>query len=194
VRGSVVHEAGPFSNQNLHSRDLGSSIEFEVGRPWGHTALITGYSARDLLFRPLIREYFSTATWAGLEHKFGERFTLTGLGRFVRSWRVQDLSFTTAQIMVPGARFEFRPNDRWVVDGAFDFSRGQGFHLYDNFQSGFLISYMKPIRRSFDDGTGGVMADYPLRISFGIQQQSFFSFTGSGSTSSYRPVIKVSLF
>src|SRR5262249_32414522 len=34
IRGSAIHEAGPFTEQNLHSRDLGASLEFEVGRPW----------------------------------------------------------------------------------------------------------------------------------------------------------------
>ncbi|HXB22924.1 MAG TPA: tetratricopeptide repeat protein [Candidatus Solibacter sp.] len=194
VRGSAIHETGPFSRQNLHSRDLGSSVEFEVGRPWGRNAFITGYSVRDLLFRPLVREYFTTATWAGFEHKFGQKFTVTGLGKYIRSWRVQDLSFTTAQILVPGARFEFKPNDRWTVNGAFDLTRGEGFHIYDNFQSGFLISYMRPIRRSFDDGSGGIAVDYPLRISFGMQQQSFSNFTGQGSNASFRPVIRISLF
>jgi hypothetical protein len=104
------------------------------------------------------------------------------------------LSFTTAQILVPGARFEFKPNDRWTVNGAFDLTRGEGFHIYDNFQSGFLISYMRPIRRSFDDGSGGIAVDYPLRISFGMQQQSFSNFTGQGSNASFRPVIRISLF
>jgi hypothetical protein len=107
---------------------------------------------------------------------------------------VQDQNFTIAQILVPGARFEFKPNDRWSVDGAFDLSRGQGFHLYDNYQSGFLVTYMRPLHRSFDDGAGAIAVDYPLRISFGIQQQMFPNFTGQGSTSSFRPVIRVSLF
>ncbi|HEV2962550.1 MAG TPA: tetratricopeptide repeat protein [Candidatus Angelobacter sp.] len=194
VRASAVHESGPYSQQNLSSRDLGASVEFEVGRPWGHNSFVTGYSVRDLLFNPLVREYFTTSTWAGYERKFGQKFSITGLGRVMRSWRVQDQNFTIAQILVPGVRFEFKPNDRWSVDGAFDLSRGQGFHLYDNFQSGFLISYMKPLRRSFDDGTGGIAVDYPLRISFGLQQQSFPNFTGQGSTASFRPVIRVSVF
>ena len=41
-----------FHLQNLNSRDLGASLEFEVGRPWGNNALITGYSVRDLLVPP----------------------------------------------------------------------------------------------------------------------------------------------
>jgi len=194
VRGSAIHEAGPFTQQNLRSRDLGASIEFEVGRPWGNNALITGYSVRDLLFRPAIREFFTTATWVGVEHKFGQKMAVTGLGKYVRSWRVQDRQFATAQILVPGARVEYKPNDRWSVDGSFDFTRGEGFHLYDNVQSGFLISYMKPLRRSMSDSGGAIPVDYPLRFSVGLQQQSFFNFTGTGSTTALRPVVRISIF
>jgi tetratricopeptide (TPR) repeat protein len=194
VRGSAVHETGPFLDQNLHSRDLGASLEFEVGRPWGHNSFVTGYSVRDLLFRPLIREFFTTSTWGGIEHKFGDKVTITGLAKYIRSWRVADLDFATAQILVPGARFQIKPNDHWSVDGAFDFTRGEGFHNYDNAEGGFLITYMKPLRRSLNDGNGGIPVDYPLRISFGIQQQSFFNFTGSGKTNSFHPVVRISLF
>ena len=194
VRGSAIHEAGPFSLQDLHSRDLGASLEFEVGRPWGSNALVTGYSVRDLLFRPLVREFFTTSTWAGMEHKFGQKTSLTVLGKYVRSWRVQDLTFATAQALIPGARFEYKPNDRWSFDGSMDFTRGEGFHLYDNVQSGFLISYVKPIRRSVNDVNGSLNVDYPLRFSVGLQQQSFFSYTGTGSTSAFRPVVRISIF
>jgi tetratricopeptide (TPR) repeat protein len=194
VRGSAIHEAGPFTLQDLHSRDLGASLEFEVGRPWGSNALITGYSVRDLLFHPLVREFFTTSTWAGMEHKFGQKTSLTVLGKYIRSWRVQDLTFATAQALIPGARFEYKPNDRWSFDGSMDFSRGEGFHLYDNVQSGFLISYVRPIRRSVNDVNGSLNVDYPLRFSVGLQQQSFFSYTGTGGTSSFRPVVRISIF
>jgi tetratricopeptide (TPR) repeat protein len=194
VRGSAIHESGPFALQNLNSRDLGASLEFEVGRPWGSNALVTGYSVRDLLFHPLVREFFTTSTWAGMEHKFGQRTSLTVLGKYIRSWRVQDLTFATAQALIPGARFEYKPNDRWSFDGSMDFSRGEGFHLYDNVQSGFLISYVKPIRRNVNDVNGSLNVDYPLRFSVGLQQQSFFSYTGTGSTSAFRPVVRISIF
>jgi tetratricopeptide (TPR) repeat protein len=194
VRGSAIHESGPFTLQDLHSRDLGASLEFEVGRPWGSNALVTGYSVRDLLFRPLVREFFTTSTWAGMEHKFGQKTSLTVLGKYIRSWRVQDLTFATAQALIPGARFEYKPNERWSVDGSMDFTRGEGFHLYDNVQSGFLISYVRPIRRSVNDVNGSLNVDYPLRFSVGLQQQSFFSYTGTGSTSAFRPVVRISIF
>ncbi|HEY1526611.1 MAG TPA: tetratricopeptide repeat protein [Candidatus Angelobacter sp.] len=194
IRGSAIHEAGPFQLENLSSRDLGASLEFEVGRPWGHNALITGYSVRDLLFHPEVREFFTTGTWVGMEHKFGEKMTVTALGKYIRSWRVQELTFVTAQALIPGARVEYKPNDRWSFDGSMDFSRGEGFHLYDNVQTGFLISYVKPLRRNVNDVNGPINVDYPLRFSVGLQQQSFFSYTGTGSTSSFRPVFRISIF
>jgi len=63
--GSGVREAGPFTDQNLSSRDLSGSAEFTVGRPWGHTSLLTGYTVRDLLFHPLVQEYFNTSSYIG---------------------------------------------------------------------------------------------------------------------------------
>ncbi len=132
IRGTGIHESGPFTEQNLHSRDLVGSLEFEVGRPWGKNSFVTGYYVRDLLFRPQIREFFTTSTWVGLEHKFGQKSSLTVLGKYIRSWRVQNLEFAIAQVMVPGVRFEYKPNDRWTVDASMDLSRGQGFSLYNN--------------------------------------------------------------
>jgi tetratricopeptide (TPR) repeat protein len=195
IRGSAIHESGPFQLQDLHSRDLGATVEFEVGRPWGSNFLVTGYSVRDLLFRPLIREFFTTDTWVGVEHKFRQKLAVTGLAKYIRSWRVQDLEFATAQVLIPGARVEYKANERWSFDGSMDLSRGEGFHLYDNIQSGFLISYVKPLRRNVNDVNGSMNVDYPLRFSAGIQQQSFYSFTGAaGSTSSFRPVVRISIF
>ncbi|HEX5433431.1 MAG TPA: hypothetical protein VFY05_04285, partial [Candidatus Angelobacter sp.] len=89
---------------------------------------------------------------------------------------------------------EYKPNDRWTVQGSADLTRGEGFHLYDNTQSGFTISYMRPLRRSMSDGTGRLSVDYPLRFSVGLQQQSFYSFTGNVKTSFFRPVFQISIF
>lgn len=194
VRGAGIYETGPFTEQNLHSRDLVGSLEFEVGRPWGHNSFITGYYVRDLLFRPAIREYFTTSTWGGLRRKFGDAWSVTVLATYVRSWRVQDNQFDIAQILVPGARFEYNFNKRWTLKAALYLTHGEGFNIYNNVQSGFLISYMKPMRRSFNDGSGEIAVDYPLRISFGLQQQSFYNFPGNVSTSNLRPVINISFF
>src|SRR5882724_3950155 len=151
VHGSAIHESGPFLEQDLHSRDLSANIEFTVGRPWGSTSLITGYSARDLLFRPLVVEYFNTSTYIGLQHKFGNRLTVAALAEYLRSWRVENVNYVTAQALLPGGRFEFRANPRWSMQGSFILSRGEGYHSYDNAQSEFLVSYVRPLRGRLKD-------------------------------------------
>lgn len=191
--GSLIHESGPFTERDLHSRDVSATLGFTVGRPWGRTALVTGYLARDILFRPLIREYFTTSTYVGVEHQFGDKVRATVLGEYLRSWRVQDNFFAIAQAMRPAVRVEYKPNMRWTVEGAMAFSRGEGSHFYDNVQNEFLISYVKPIRGALEDGTGSTTVNYPLRFSVGLQQQTFYNFPGQ-SRSTFLPVIRVTLF
>jgi hypothetical protein len=193
ITGSAIHEAGPFTEQNLHSRDAAANIEFTVGRPWGNTSLITGYSARDLLFRPLIEEYFNTSSYAGLQHKFGNRLTAAVLAEYLRSWRVQNTQYAIAQALLPGGRFEFRANPRWSVQGSFLLSRGSGYHAYDNAQSEFLVSYIRPLHGKLKDGIGEVPVSYPMRFSIGVQQQTFYDFPGS-SKSTILPVVHFTLF
>jgi Tfp pilus assembly protein PilF len=194
VNGSAVREAGPFTDQNLRSRDASASLEFTVGRPWGKTSLLAGYSVRDLLFNPLVEEYFSTSTYIGVQHKFGTRLTAALLGEYLRSWRVQDSDYAIAQALLPGARFEFRATPRWNVQGSFLLSRGEGYHPYDNAQSEFLVSYEHHVRGSLKDGMGEVPVAYPVRFSFGVQQQTFYNFGGSAKTTTLLPVVHFTLF
>ncbi|HUS19743.1 MAG TPA: tetratricopeptide repeat protein [Terriglobales bacterium] len=193
VRGQAFHEAGPFGLRDLNSREVGANLEFTVARPWGRTGLIAGWSGRDLKFEPLIREFFSTNTYVGIERRFGRNLKLTALGNYIRSWRVQELQYATAQAMAPSFAFDYRPSPKWTFEGNFMLQRGMNLHTYDNIQSRILISYVKPFRSSSSDGFGVVPVEYPIRISFGIQQEQFMNFTGRG-TSQIRPVVRVSLF
>jgi len=193
INASAIHESGPFTDQHLHSRDVGATLEFTVGRPWGKTSLLAGYSARDLLFRPRIEEYFNTSSYVGLQHKFGSRLTAAVLAEDLRSWRVQNTQYAIAQAFLPGARFEFRANTRWSVQGSFLLSRGSGYHQYDNAQSEFLVSYMRPVRGNLKDGTGEIPVAYPFRFSIGVQQQTFYNFAGSAKTT-LLPVVHFTLF
>ena len=193
VNGTAIHEAGPFTDQNLNSRDLSASVEFTVGRPWGRTSLLTGYTVRDLLFHPLVQEYFSTSSYIGFQRKFGSRLTAALLAEDLRSWRVQNTNYAIAQAFLPGARFEFRASPRWNVQGSFLLSRGSGYHAYDNAQSEFLVSYTRPFHQQSPDATGGEPA-HPFRLSFGLQQQTFYNFTGTGSTTTLLPVVHFNLF
>ena len=193
INASGVREAGPFTDQNLHSRDLSATLEFTVGHPWGRTSLITGYSVRDLLFRPMIEEYFNTTSYIGLQRKFGTRLTVAALAEDLRSWRVQNTQYAIAQALLPGARFDFRATPRWDVQGSFLLSRGMGYHEYDNAQSEFLVSYTRVTRGGVGD-TGGAPVAHPFRFSFGVQQQTFYDFGGTGKTTTLLPVIHFSLF
>jgi tetratricopeptide (TPR) repeat protein len=191
--GSAERETGPFIDRDLHSRDVFANIEFTVGRPWGRTSLITGYSVRDLLFRPMVSEYFNTSVYAGLQHKFGNRLTAAVLAEDLRSWRVQGTQYAIAQALLPGGRFEFRATPRWSVQGSAVISRGSGFHAYDNVQSQFLVSYVRPLRGRVKDGSMETPVSFPLRFSIGVQQQSFYSFPGS-SRNTVLPVVHLTLF
>jgi tetratricopeptide (TPR) repeat protein len=191
--GSAIREAGPFTDTNLNSRDASASIEFTVGHPWGHTSLITGYAARDLLFNPRVQEYFNTSSYVGLQRRFGSRITAALLAEDLRSWQVLGTQYATAQAFLPGGRFEVRANPRWNVQGSFLLSRGEGYHQYDNAQSEFTVSYTRPAGSSFKDASGGAATAYPFRISLGVEQQTFYSFAG-GSKNTILPIVHFTLF
>jgi len=193
ISGSASREAGPYVAQNLNSRDAFANIEFTVGRPWGSTSLIAGYSVRDLLFHPMVEEYFNTSTYAGLQHRFGSRLTAALLAEDLRSWRVQETRYVLAQALLPGGRFDFRATPRLSVQGSVVVSRGSGFHAYDNVESQFLVSYVRPLRGSVRDQIGETSVSFPLRFSLGVQQQSFYDFPGSSRTT-VLPVVHITLF
>jgi tetratricopeptide (TPR) repeat protein len=195
LNGYLYHESGPFTQQNLNSSDVGARLEFRVGRPWGKTTFITGYTRRDLKFSPLVREFFTTSTYAGVERKFGQKLTVNLLGEYIRSWRRQDALIAIAQAMRPAGIIEYRPNKSWSVDGQFAYTRGETFHDYDNIYSGFYISYLRPLHRIVTDAAGSFPVEYPLRFSVGMQAEQFPSFTGSTKSGTlFRPVVRLTIF
>jgi len=197
IRGEGIHETGPFTQRDLHSRELVGRLEFQVGRPWGKTSLLTGYVIDDLLFRPLVREWFTTSSYVGVERRFGQKLTVRALAQYIRGWRVQELQYVIAQAMRPGAEVHYRPKKNWSVDANFALSRGMGLHTYDNATSGFFVTYQRPWRRPVRDGLGTVPVDYPLRISLGVENDTFYNFNSAGGVGSQmilRPVIHVSIF
>ena len=172
--GTAQREAGPFTEQNLHSRDLFGNIEFTVGRPWGSTSLIAGYSARDLLFRPFVEEYFSTSTYGGLQHKFGNRLDCRRARRSICAPGVcRTRNTPSPRRFCPEDVSISRATRHWDVQGSFVLSRGMGYHSYDNAQSEFLVSYTRGWRGSVKDGDINVPVSFPMRFSVGVQQQTF---------------------
>ncbi len=193
VNGYAIREAGPFTLSNLSSRDVSAQLNFRVGRPWGRTALLTGYGARDLQYSPAIREYFFTSTYVGVERKISDTLNLRVVAEHLRAWEVQNRTFAIAQALRPAASVSYAPTRNWSLEGTVAYSRNMGFHVYDAVQSSFAVSYAMPFGRSFKDGSDELMLRYPIRFSFGLQQESFFSFT-AGQNQQFRPFIRLSLF
>ncbi len=193
INGDLIREAGPFTDQNLRSRDFSGTVNFIVGRPWGKTALISGYGARDLLYRPSIHEYFESDSYAGIQQKFGTRVIASAVAEYLKAWRVEGNSWTYSEMVRPGFSLRVQATPRWSVDANGTWSQGLGFHAYDNFNNGVVLSYMHPMRGSVNDGTENLPVSYPLRFSLGIEQQTFYDFPGHARTSIV-PVFKLTLF
>jgi tetratricopeptide (TPR) repeat protein len=193
VNGYAIREAGPFTESSLRSRDLAGALDFRVGRPWGKTALVTGWGARDEQFFPVIREFYYTSAYLGLERRVSERFNLRVVAEDLRAWRVEGKRFAIAQALRPAATFEFLPARNWSVQASVAYSRNMGFHVYDAVQSGFAISYAMPIHREFRNEGNAVELRYPIRFSAGMQQETFYNFSG-GNNQQFRPYVRISLF
>ena len=72
-------------------------------------------------------------------------------------------------------------------------SRGEAFHAYDNLNSRFLVSYVRETRAVRRDGVESATVSYPMRFSFGIEQQTFYDFPGHAHTTVV-PVLSFTLF
>jgi hypothetical protein len=156
--------------------------------------LLTGYEGRDDLFRPEIREYYTTNAYAGIQRKFGSAWRAAILAEYLRSWEVQNASWAVAQAIRPGFHLDYEPlASRWAVHATGTWSQGKGFHTYDNVANAVTVSYTKGLRRVLNDGMGDVPVNYPLRVSLGIQQQTFYDFTGK-NRNTFLPVILLNLF
>jgi len=193
VSGYAIREAGPFTESALHSRDLAGALNFRVGRPWGKTALVTGWGARDEQFFPVIREFYYTSAYLGVERRVSERLNFRVVAEDLRAWRVEGNRFAIAQALRPAGSVEFAPTRNWSVQASVAYSRNMGFHVYDAVQSGFAVSYAMPVHRGFKDERGEVDLQYPIRFSAGMQQETFFNFTG-GQNQQFRPYVRISLF
>jgi len=191
--GNVIREAGPFTQQNLHSRDLSGALEFRVGRPWGKTAFLTGYRARDLLFGPAVHEYYSTGTYAGLERRFGENLRVSAAAEHLRAWRVEGNQFAIAQTLQPRFGMDLKVSSHWSVSASGSWSQGKGFHSYDNVTAGAVVSYVREVRAVRRDGVETSSISYPMRFSFGAEQQTFYGFPGHSRTAIV-PVVRFKLF
>ena len=193
VSGYVIRESGPFTETTLSSRALTAAIDFRVGAPWGKTALVTGWGASDERISPSNYEGYLTSSYLGIEHHFGERLNLRAVAEDLRAWRVVGTNSGIAQNLRPAASVDFAPNHKWDLRVSTAYSSTRSFHVYDAIQTGFSVSYARPFRRRFNDDSGAVVLEYPIRFSAGIQEETFFNFTG-GRAQQFKPYVRISLF
>ncbi len=165
--GYIIHESGPFTESNLHSRTWTAALDFRVGAPWGKNALVTGWGATDQLFTPSNTEDYYTSSYIGFEHRFSERWNARAELDDLRAWRVVGANSGTAQNVRPAAMVEFRPNRSWDIQANTAFSSTRNYHVYDVTQNGFSVTYARPFRRKFHDDSGTVVLQYPIRFSAG---------------------------
>ncbi len=191
--GNVIREAGPFTDQNLHSRQLSGQIDFRVGRPWDKTTLLTGYEGVDLLFGPSVHEYYSTDMYGGVERKFGPKITASVVADYLRSWRIEGSDNAIAQALRPRGNVEAKLSQRWSLSANGAWSSGRSFHAYDCVTSDFEVSYQRSHAMQWKDGRESASVDYPVRLSFGVEQQTFYDFPGNSHTSVI-PVVRLTLF
>ena len=191
--GYLIRESGPFTEIDEQSRSLTGAINFRVGRPWGKTALVTGWGANDQHFTPLNYEDYVTSSYIGLEHRFSDRLLLRGMLEDLRAWRVAGGASGIAQNLRPAASVGYSPRRNWDIQASTAYSNTRGFHAYDASQNSFSISYARPFRRRFHDDTGSVVLQYPIRFSGGVQEETFFNFTG-GHSQQIRPFVQISIF
>jgi tetratricopeptide (TPR) repeat protein len=180
--GNVIREAGPFTEQTLHSRDFSGALDLRVGRPWDKTALLTGYSARDLLFGPSVHEYYQTVSYAGLERKFGSSIRVSAVAEFLRAWRVEGNQYAIAQTLRPRFGLDAKLKQRWMLSASGAWSSGRGFHAYDNVTTSVMLSYTREQGWRKNAASETASVSYPLRFSWGVQQQTFYDFSGQGRT------------
>ena len=191
--GYFIRESGPFTGNNVHSRALTGAIDFRVGRPWGKTTLITGWGSNDQLFTPVNFEDYLTSSYIGLEHRFSERLMVRGMLEDLRAWRVVGGASGIAQNLRPAASVDFSPRRNWDIQASTAYSSTRSFHVYDATQNGFSVSYARPFRRRFHDDSGSVVLQYPIRFAAGLQEETFFNFTG-GNNQQLRPFVQISIF
>jgi tetratricopeptide (TPR) repeat protein len=191
--GSVLWEAGPFTNINEHSRAAAGAIDFRVGEPWGKNTLVTGWGVNDQTFSPVGIENFYTSSYLGIERRFSTKLDVKLVAEDLRAWRVVESKSGIAQDLRPAGTVNFAPNHKWNFQASSAYSSTRSFHVYDSIHNGFAVSYAMPFHRNFKDEHGEVPLEYPIRFSAGLQQETFFNFSGQHNEQ-LRPYFSISLF
>ncbi len=194
--GYLIRETGPFTDStisNMRSIATTGAIDFRVGSPWGRTALVTGWGATDQLFKPVNYQDYYTSTYIGLERRFSQRLNVRAIVEDLRAWRAIPPNIAIAQDLRPAGSIDFQPRRNWDLQVNSSYSSTRGFHIYDAVQNGFSLSYARPFHHRYNDSSGPLDLEYPIRFSAGMQEETFFNFPGAQSEQ-LRPYIEVSIF
>jgi hypothetical protein len=154
---------------------------------------VVGWGSNDQQFTPVHFEDYLTSSYLGFERRFGERLTVKAVAEDLRSWRVVATNSGIAQNLRPAGTVDFTPKRNWDMQVSTAYSSTRSFHAYDAVQNAFSLSYARPFHRKFNDDSGTVVLQYPIRFSAGIQEETFFNFTG-GQDQQFRPYVRISLF
>ena len=102
------------------------------------------------------------------------------VAEFLRAWRVQGNSYAIAQTLRPRFGIDAQFKEHWTLSASGAWSSGRSFHAYDNVTSSVMFTYTheRNLNRSLGSETASLA--YPLRFSFGFEQQSFYDFPGQG--------------
>jgi hypothetical protein len=138
-------------------------------------------------------EDYYTSSYAGIEHRFSDRLNLSAMVEYLRAWRIFGTRWGIAQNLRPAGSIDFIPARNWDVNFSSAYSNTRGFHVYDATQNGFSVSYSRPFRHIFRDNSGPLTLQYPIRFSAGMQEQSFFNFSGNQNRQ-FRPYVEISIF
>lgn len=197
--GFVTAEMGSFSRSPISERALAAAINFRVGSPWAKAALLTGWGSNDQRFTSQQlgnSEDYYTSSYIGLTSSFGKHLKAEAMMEDRRAWRIVPFSpihSAISQAIFPAGTIDYSPSPQWDVQATTSFESTRGFHIYDNIQNGFTFSFVRPLARKFNDTNGEVHLRYPLRISGGIRQESFFNFS-QGHSQQFRPFFSITVF
>ena len=205
VSGWFIHDFGGFTELPLYESSEAGAFDFRVGSPWGKTALVTGWGMNDQHFTSSSlgnTENYYTSSYIGVTRSLPAHINIEAIAEDLRSWRVVPFVTPSSQLVVhsgtaqalrPAATVNFSPARDWSIQFNGSYENTRSFHDYDMTQNGIVVSYMRPLGRTFNEDTGEVRFKYPIRFSGGIQEQTFPSLT-QGRSQEFRPYVSITLF
>ncbi len=214
--GYFIWETGPFTDETnpFSSHTMTGAFDFRVGAPWSKTALVTGWGATDQQFHSSVpcspvpvngqynypcglTENHYTTSYIGLSHTFGAKLKAEALVEDLRAWRTVPFfgrtSSAISQALRPAGTIDFSPARNWDIQANSSFESTRGFHVYDMTQNGVSVSYTRPFGRTFNEETGEVHLEYPIRFALGLQEETFPNFN-HGPSQQFRPFVSLTLF